>query len=191
MKTITIDEILSTPPCAEYPSEVIMQIAESLAADKQQWTALEILAREDVSADHRLWLVHRKELVDTPILHEAACRYAERVVEMADKPQILIDLLELKRRWVQGKVSSEDLASARDSISHPPIEDDLIYASVFEAVGDDACRSAQKSSDFSVWAVADMEAGGMTGYVNWGIVWGNEIKEHVNILRKLLEGIES
>jgi hypothetical protein len=128
MKTITIDEIIALKPCLAYPPERVRKLAD-MEPGKREWTALEILARTDIPAEHRLWLVHREALIDTPILHEAACRYAERVLARLPEPDpISVDLLALKRRWVCGEATDEELRAAQNAA-----RDATVYAAVYAA----------------------------------------------------------
>ena len=109
MKTITVEQLLKYGPC--YNEETI----RDLAGDKNEWTALEILALNHVPAKDRLWVVLREELVDAPILHEFACLCAESVLHMtrdADR-KICRSAIDTKRRWLRGDATDEELASAR------------------------------------------------------------------------------
>ena len=72
--TVTVDDLLSWKPCH---SEAKIR---DIAGNKQEWTAMEILALEHVLPEDRLWVVLRPELIDEPVLHELAWRFAERML---------------------------------------------------------------------------------------------------------------
>jgi hypothetical protein len=174
MKTITIDEIIALEPRSAYPPERI----RALAGGKEHWSALEILAWEDIPAEHRLRLVHREELINAPLLHEAACRYAERALARLPEPDpISVDLLALKRRWVRGEVSDEELAAARSA---------AVYAAVYatEAAARYAARDA-------AWNAATDAARNAARYAATDAAqeaaWEAERESQVAILRGLLE----
>lgn len=92
-------------------------LAEQLAryrAMRDEWTALDILRLDDVPAYDRLRLVLREELIDEPVLHEFACRRAERALSLVCEPdKRSIAAIETKRAWLRGECSDDDLAAAR------------------------------------------------------------------------------
>ncbi len=136
MKTITVDQLLEWGPC--YDEETI----RDLAGDKNEWTALEILALNHVPAKDRLWVVLREELVDAPILHEFACLCAKSVLHMtrdADR-KICRSAIDTKRRWLRGDATDEDLATAR--------------ATARAAAGAAAWDAAGAAAGAAAWAAA-------------------------------------
>jgi hypothetical protein len=67
MKTITVEEFSTLNDiCDDYPEGRIREIA----GDKADWSALDILALEDIPAKDRLEAVLREELIDIPILQK-------------------------------------------------------------------------------------------------------------------------
>ena len=91
-------------------------LAEQLAryrAMRDEWTALDILRLDDVPASDRLRLVLREELIDALILHEFACRCAERALSLVDKPdKRSLAAIETKRAWLRRKCSDDALSAA-------------------------------------------------------------------------------
>lgn len=82
-------------------------------------TALDILRLSRVPAADRLWLVLREDFVDAPMLHEFACRCAERALTQAGvTDRCSWDAIEAKRGWLRGNVSDEELHAARDAALH-------------------------------------------------------------------------
>jgi hypothetical protein len=107
MKTITVGEFLEFGPC--YSEERVRE----LAGDKERWSALEILAL-GIPAEDRLWAALREELVGAPILHEFACRCAERALARIESPDpCLAALIAAKRRWLRGEATGKELRAAR------------------------------------------------------------------------------
>jgi hypothetical protein len=176
-KTITIDEIIALKPCPAYPPERVRKLA-AMEPGKDSWTALEILARENVPAADRLWLVHRESLIDAPILHEAACRYAERVLARLDTPdQTSIDLLALKRAWVRGEATDEELRAAQNAA-----RDATVYAAGY-AAGDAARYAATDAASAVALHITRNAARNAAA----AAAWGAEREAQVEILRGLLE----
>lgn len=114
MKSITYEEFLEFEPCwlkTEYGAARLKKIG----ARKERWTALDILALEDVSAEDKLWAVLREELIDAQILHEFACWCAEDAlshVENADERSW--NAIKVKRAWLRWEASDAELTAARD-----------------------------------------------------------------------------
>ena len=107
MKTVTIEQFMSFKPC--YSEKRVCE----LAGDKTEWTALDVLQLEKVPSSDRLWAVLREEFIDAPILHEFACRCAERALALVDNPdQRSIDAIAAKRAWMRGEITDEQLYSA-------------------------------------------------------------------------------
>ena len=60
--------------------------------------ALDILRLRRVSAENRLWSVLREEFIPAAILHEFACRCAERALELESNPDPRsVEAIEAKR----------------------------------------------------------------------------------------------
>jgi hypothetical protein len=112
VKTITVEQFLSFKLCEDYPEKRIREIA----GDKKEWSAIDILAREDVPAEDRLWVVLREELIDGPILHEFMCRIAERHLARVETPDPRsAEGLVVKRRWMRGEATDDELVAANEA----------------------------------------------------------------------------
>ena len=107
MKTVTIEQFMGLEPC--YTEDKVRE----LAGDKTEWTALDVLQLEKVPSSDRLWAVLREEFIDAPILHEFACRCAEKALTLVDNPdQRSIDAIAAKRAWLRGEITDEQLNAA-------------------------------------------------------------------------------
>ena len=105
MKTVTIADVLSFKPCWENARKRMGKIAA--AYNRQNWTALDVLRMPEklVSNTDKLWLVLREELIDAPVLHEFACRCAERALSRIDNPDpCSVAAIAVKRAWIKGKL---------------------------------------------------------------------------------------
>ena len=118
MKTITYEDFVSFSPCWLTDEEERKEHEEQLAryrAMRDEWSAIDILRLDEVNAEDRLWLVLREELIDAPILHEFACRCAERALSRIDKPdERSIAAIEAKRKWLSGEIPEEAMDAALD-----------------------------------------------------------------------------
>ena len=119
MKTITYEDFVSFNPCWLTDDEERDEHADQLAgyrAMRDEWSALDILRLDEVDAEDRLWLVLREELIDAPILHEFACRCAERALSRIDKPdERSVAAIEAKRKWMRGEISDDEMDEAWDA----------------------------------------------------------------------------
>jgi hypothetical protein len=109
MKTITIEEFMAFEPCSRYPESRIREIAGS----KAKWSALDILALESVPASDRLWAVLHEELIDTRVLCVLTCIWLERTLAYTGTSDpCLADAIQVKRAWLRGEASEEELEQA-------------------------------------------------------------------------------
>jgi hypothetical protein len=136
--SVTLDDILSWDPC--YDREDL----EELAAGRERITAAEILDLP-IPIEDRLWAVLRPELIPEPVLHEWACRCAERALkrerEKGREPDARCwAAIETKRAWLKGEATDEQLAAARDAAS--------------TAVRDAARDAARAAASAAAWAAA-------------------------------------
>ena len=112
MKTVTVEQFLKFHPC--YGEERIRRIAERTG--KTEFTALDILAIPRIPNVDRLWAVLRVELIDTPMLHEFACRCAERALARVDNPDPRsVAAIAAKRAWLRGEITNDELGAAWDA----------------------------------------------------------------------------
>jgi len=114
MKTVTIDDVMDYGPCWKDARQRMEKIAERY--NQQNWTALDVLMLPEklVGNVDKFWLVLREELIDAPILHEFACRCAERALSRVDNPDPRsVAAIAAKRAWLKGDITDEQLESAR------------------------------------------------------------------------------
>ena len=106
MQTVTLEQFMTFDPCWE-ESDIL-----TITGDKTEWNALEVLAVDSVSAEDRLWVVLREEFLPAEILHEFACRCAEKALALVDNPDPRsVAAIDAKRKWLRGEITD----SARDA----------------------------------------------------------------------------
>ena len=113
---VTFDDFLGFNPCwlhNERGRRRLRYYARKLGGSAD---ALEILASRMIPAEDRLWAVLREEFIPAPILHACACRCAEDVLSRIDNPDPRsINAIVVKRRWIAGEATDEELAAAEDA----------------------------------------------------------------------------
>ena len=149
MKTIAYEDFVSFNPCWLTEDEERNEHADQLAgyrAMRDEWSALDILRLDEVDAEDRLWLVLREELIDAPILHEFACRCAERALSRIDKPdERSIAAIEAKRKWLRGEISDDEMAVARDAAWS------VVYVTACPAERAAACAMERDATCAAAW----------------------------------------
>jgi hypothetical protein len=110
MKTLTIDQVMELEPC--HSREHILE----LAGGRTEMTVLDILRLDAFTADDRLWLTLREDILGRAIYVEAGCRCAEHVLPIYeskypgdDRPR---NAIETRRRYEQGTVTQDELDAA-------------------------------------------------------------------------------
>jgi hypothetical protein len=180
MKTITVDEFLQFNPC--YPESRIRAIAATHDG-KTEWSALDILALEDIPATDRLWAVLYERLIDAPILHEVACRYAERALARVENPDPRsVAAVETKRRWLRGEATNEELSAARNA-ARSAVQAVAEYAADY--VAEYAVRSTTWSAaEDAAWNASRSDARSTT----WSAAeYAAEHEAQIDILREMLK----
>ena len=113
MKTVTPEQFKEFGPCWLETAAGRQRYAR-VAAMRDEWSALDVLALEGVSNKDKLWAVLREEFIDAPVLHEYACRCAEYALTFVREPDSRsIAAIEAKRKWLRGEISNDDLTAAR------------------------------------------------------------------------------
>ena len=113
MKTVTLEEFKTFNPCWMETEEGTARL-EKIGSRKKEWTALDVLRLEEVSAEDRLWAVLREEFVPAHTLHEFACRCAEGELRKAGVTDDRSwNAIRVKRLWIEGKATDTELAAAR------------------------------------------------------------------------------
>ena len=157
MKTVTVEQFKSFRPCWLETAEGRQRYAR-VAAMRDEWSALDVLALDGVSNTDKLWAVLREEFIDAPVLHEYACRCAEYALTFVREPDSRsIAAIEAKRKWLRGEISNDDLTAAW------------------------AARAAAWAADAAARAAADAAARAADA------AWAAAREHEVEILRELLE----
>ena len=112
MKTVTLEKFKNFEPCWMETAEGTARL-EKIGSRKKEWTVLDVLGLEEVSAKDRLWAVLREEFIPANTLHEFACRCAEEALRKAG----VIDerswnAIRVKRLWIEGKATDAELSAA-------------------------------------------------------------------------------
>jgi len=115
MSTVTVKQIMSWNPCAEYTQAKI----KKLFAGRQALSVLDVLELDIPDAD-KLWVVLREELVPANMLHELTCRCAERSLMRERKAGREPDprswqAIEAKRKWLRGGITDDELGMVRNA----------------------------------------------------------------------------
>lgn len=172
MKTITYEDFVSFEPCWLTDDGTRIKHASQLARYRKmrdEWSALDILRLDEVDAEDRLWLVLREELIDAPILHEFACRCAERALDRIDKPDARsVAAIEAKRKWLLGEISDDAMDAERDAAL-------------------DAARAAERAAAWAAERAAAMAAKWAAAMAS---AWTAEREWQIAELMRMLEAQE-
>ena len=141
MKTVTLEEFKTFDPCWMKTEEGTARL-EKIGSRKKEWTALDVLRLEEVSAEDRLWAVLREEFVPAHILHEFVCRCAEEALRKAGVTDDRSwNAIRVKRLWIEGKATDTELDAARAAAW------DAARAAAWDAAWDAARAAAQAATD--------------------------------------------
>ena len=105
MRGYTIEEVESWGVC--YPRERL----EELFAGRETLTARDCLDLE-IPDEDKLFVLLRPEMIPERELHLLACDFAERVAHLT-KNSWSSEAIRIKRLWVEGKATDEELAMAK------------------------------------------------------------------------------
>ena len=152
LKTVTYEQFLIFNPCW-LETEAGRKRLKRYAAKREQWTALDILALNRVSAEDRLWAVLREEFIPAQLLHEFACRCAEWALSKVVHPDPRsIAAIQAKRDWLAGKITDRDLEAAEDAAW--AVEWDSAGAATWAAAGAAAGDAAWYAAEATEMAAA-------------------------------------
>ena len=181
MKTVTPEQFKEFGPCWLETAEGRKRYAR-VAAMRDEWSALDVLALDGVSNTDKLWAVLREEFIDAPVLHEYACRCAEYALTFVREPDSRsIAAIEAKRKWLRGEISNDDLTAARAAAW------DAAWAAA-----DAACAAAWDAACDAAWdaACAAYDAAGDAADAAYAAA-GAAAREHeVKLLKELLREVE-
>ena len=161
MKTITYEQFLEFDPCYLYDPEK-KALMESIAQRREHWSAMDILELENIPAADRLWAVLREELIDAPILHEFACRCAERALSRVENPDPRsVRAIEIKRAWIRGEATDDELEAAQAAAHAAAWEDagaaaraaawNTAWAAIWDATRDAVEAAAWAAVEVAAW----------------------------------------
>ena len=160
MKTVTPEQFKEFGPCWLETAAGRQRYAR-VAAMRDEWSALDVLALDGVSNEDKLWAVLREEFIDAPVLHEYACRCAEYALTFVREPDSRsIAAIEAKRKWLRGEISNDDLTAAQTA-----------------AWAADAAARAAYDAAWDAWDAA---------WDAWDAAWGHDVK----LLKELLREVE-
>lgn len=194
MKTVTLEQFKEFGPCWLETAEGRKRYAR-VAAMRDEWSALDVLALDGVSNKDKLWAVLREEFIDAPALHEYACRCAEYALTFVREPDSRsIAAIEAKRKWLRGEISNDDLtaawAAARDAADAAATAAAATWAAAWDAA--DAAWAAARAAAGAAWAAADAAAGAAANAAAWAADAARAAaREHeVKLLKELLREVE-
>ena len=188
MKTVTPEQFKEFGPCWLETAEGRKRYAR-VAAMRDEWSALDVLALDGVSNKDKLWAVLREEFIDAPVLHEYACRCAEYALTFVREPDSRsIAAIEAKRKWLRGEISNDDLTAARAAAA-------AAWAAA-GAAADAAARAAwvaaRAAARVAAWTAADAAAGAAANAAAWtaDAAWAAAREHEVKLLKELLGEVE-
>lgn len=192
MKTITYEQFLEFDPCYPYDPEK-KALMDSIAQRRERWSALDILELENIPAADRLWAVLREELIDAPILHEFACRCAERALSRIENPDPRsVRVIEVKRSWLRGEATDEELAAAWGAAQDAAWG--FAWNGVWNASHAAAWEAARAAARDAAWGAAwESDRAAASDAVRntawddeWNAVWNAERQWQIEELQKML-----
>ena len=161
MKAVTPEQFKEFGPCWLKTAAGRKRYAR-VAAMRDEWSALDVLALDGVSNEDKLWAVLREEFIDAPVLHEYACRCAECALTFVREPDSRsIAAIEAKRKWLRGEISNDDLTAA--------------WAAAARA-------AAAWAANAAAWAAAAWDANAAANAAAW--------EHEVKLLKELLREVE-
>ena len=179
MKTVTPEQFKEFGPCWLETAAGRQRYAR-VAAMRDEWSALDVLALDSVSNEDKLWAVLREEFIDAPALHEYACRCAEYALTFVREPDSRsIAAIEAKRKWLRGEISNDDLTAARAAAARAA----AAWAVNAAAWAANAARAAAaRDANAAAWAAAAWAANAAANAAAW--------EHEVKLLKELLREVE-
>ena len=176
MKTVTPEQFKEFGPCWLETAAGRKRYAR-VAAMRDEWSALDVLALDGVSNKDKLWAVLREEFIDAPVLHEYACRCAEYALTFVREPDSRsIAAIEAKRKWLRGEISNDDLTAARAAAAR------AAAAWAVNAAANAARAAAAWDANAAAWAAAAWAANAAANAAAW--------EHEVKLLKELLREVE-
>lgn len=158
MKTITYEQFLKFEPCYLYNPDK-KELMDSIAQRRERWSALDILEMDEIPAKDRLWAALREELIDAPLLHEFACRCADRALSRVKNPDPRsVRAIEVKSAWIRGEVTDDELAAALDAALDAAWDAAWDARDATWAAAWAAARVATKAAERAAWYAVEAAA---------------------------------
>jgi hypothetical protein len=162
-KTATLDEIMALGPCMKREG-----FAEFFGTRKRlTLDDLVAIPTTKLSYEDKLWVLLHEEFIPEKELHLLACRYAERALkrerEAGREPdQRSWEVLRVKRRWVAGRATDEELKAAWAAAR----------AAAWEAAEAAwaAARATEEAAREAAWEAAEV-ARAAAGAATWEEAW--------------------
>jgi hypothetical protein len=178
LKTFTYDEIMSWEPCYD-PAE------RGYCARDWTGTALDILRAEQVSHEDRLWIVARSEVLPDRLLHDFAIWCAEQALALIDDPDPRsLKALEVKRAWLDGNATDEELSAARAAAwaAARAAALDAAWAAARAAALAAAWAAARAAAWAAAWAAALDAALDAARAAAWAAAWAAQIEQLIKMI---------
>jgi hypothetical protein len=137
MGMVTIDQVIRWRPCSDYPRKRI----NSLFAGRESLSWEDVVGL-DIPTEDKLWALLREDFIPDRELHLLACDFAEKVLHLTDDPRCA-EVIRVKRIWVDGKATYEELDAARDAARDAALDAALAAAlAAARTAARDAARDA-------------------------------------------------
>jgi hypothetical protein len=174
-KLITIDQVMSWEPC--YDREKILRLSRG----KTEMTIGEIIDLRFVPAEDKLWLLLREEIIPARTLHEFAIWCAETALTRANvTDERSWNALKVKRLWLDGKATSEELSAAWSAA----------WDAAWEAASDAARDVASDAARYAAWDAVRAAARYAARYAAmdavWSAAWSAARDEQLAKLKEML-----
>jgi len=145
MITITVKRVLAHGPCEDYTEK---RLREALGDGK---TPLEVAQMYWVDPVDLLWLLLRTDYIPEPWMHLLACDFAEECLrrersEGREPDERSWKALEVKRAWVRGEATDDELSAASAAAS--------AAAGAAAGAAARAARAARAAAWAAAWAAA-------------------------------------
>lgn len=164
MNTVTHKEFLKFEPCWLEYEDGAERIKAYFDRFGGKMSALDILnLDEGLSAYDKLYAVLREEFIPAPILHEFACVCAENALSFIENPDPRsIKAIEVKRAWIHGKATDEELHTAYDAANAAYVAARAARSAAKKAAAHDstwvAARAAERNAEKAAWGAAKAAA---------------------------------
>ena len=173
MGMVTIDQVIRWRPCSDYPRKRI----NSLFAGRESLSWEDIVAL-DIPTEDKLWALLREDFIPARELHLLACDFAEKVLHLTDDPRCA-EVIRVKRIWVDGKATYEELAAAWDAALDAALDAarDAAWAAALDAALAAARAAARDAARDAARAAARAAA--------WDAARAAQLAMTVEVLRRL------